>query len=76
MDLTIQLNGQEYPGLVMLTMVSALKALLHKRVDKSWHDDIIVLLVFWMTMVSLNEQMSCFAFSFIKQVGIICVTIT
>ena len=32
-DLT-RLNGQEYPGLVMLTLV-ALKGLLHERVDES-----------------------------------------
>jgi hypothetical protein len=52
-DLT-RLNGQEYPGLVMLTLV-ALKGLLHDRVDVSWHDDIVSVL--WM-MLSLNEQMS------------------
>jgi hypothetical protein len=52
-DLT-RLNGQEYPGLVMLTLV-ALKGLLHERVDESWHDDIVSVL--WM-MLSLNEQMS------------------
>jgi hypothetical protein len=49
-----RLNGQEYPGLVMLTLV-ALKGLLHYRVDNSWHDDIVSVL--WM-MLSLNEQMS------------------
>jgi hypothetical protein len=52
-DLT-RLNGQEYPGLVMLTLI-ALKGLLHERVDESWHDDIVSVL--WM-MLSLNEQMS------------------
>ena len=52
-DLT-RLNGQEYPGLVMLTLV-ALKGLLHERVHESWHDDIVS--VFWM-MLSLNEMMS------------------
>jgi hypothetical protein len=52
-DLT-RLNGQEYPGLVMLTLV-ALKGLLHERVDESWHEDIVSVL--WM-MLSLNEQMS------------------
>jgi hypothetical protein len=52
-DLT-RLNGQEYPGLVMLTLV-ALKGLLHERVHESWHDDIVSVL--WM-MLSLNEQMS------------------
>jgi hypothetical protein len=51
-DLT-QLNGQEYPGLVMLTLV-ALKGILQDRVNESWHDDIASLL--WM-MLSLNEQM-------------------
>jgi hypothetical protein len=50
----MQLNGQEYPGLVMLTLI-ALKGLLHERVDKSWHADITSVL--WM-MLSLNEQMS------------------
>jgi hypothetical protein len=52
-DLT-RLNGQEYPGLVMLTLV-ALKGILHDRVDESWHHDIASLL--WM-MLSLNKQMS------------------
>ena len=52
-DLT-RLNGQEYPGLVMLTLI-ALKGLLHERVDESWHDDIVSVL--WM-MLTLNEQMS------------------
>jgi hypothetical protein len=53
-DLT-RLNGQEYPGLVMLTLV-ALKRLFHERVvDESWHDDIVSVL--WM-ILSLNEQMS------------------
>jgi hypothetical protein len=52
-DLT-RLNGQEYPGLVMLTLV-ALKGILMDSVDESWHDDIASLL--WM-MLSLNEQMS------------------
>jgi hypothetical protein len=49
-----RLNGQEYPGLVMLTLVT-MKGLLHERVDESWHDDIVSVL--WM-MLSLNEQMS------------------
>jgi hypothetical protein len=52
-DLT-RINGQEYPGLVMLTLVT-LKGLLHDRVDESWHDNIVSVL--WM-MLSLNEQMS------------------
>jgi hypothetical protein len=52
-DLT-RLNGQEYPGLVMLTLV-ALKGILNDKVDETWHDDIASLL--WM-MLSLNEQMS------------------
>jgi hypothetical protein len=48
------LNGQQYPSLVMLTLV-ALEGLLYQRVDNSWHDDIVSVL--WM-MLSLNEQMS------------------
>ena len=52
-DLT-RLNGQEYPGLVMLTIV-ALKALLHEKVPSDRHDDIIRL--FWWMLV-LNEMMN------------------
>jgi hypothetical protein len=49
-----QLNGQEYAGLVMLTLV-ALKGILNNKLDETWHDDIASLL--WM-MLSLNEQRS------------------
>jgi hypothetical protein len=50
----MRLNGQEYPGLVMLTIV-ALKALLHEKVPSDRHDDIIRL--FWWMLV-LNEMMN------------------
>ena len=52
-DLT-RLNGQEYPGLVMLTLV-ALKGLLHEHVDEGVHKDIVR--VFWWMLV-LNEMMN------------------
>jgi hypothetical protein len=52
-DLT-RLNGQEYPGLVMLTVV-ALKGLLHEKVPASMHADIVR--VFWWMLV-LNEMMN------------------
>ena len=52
-DLT-RLNGQEYPGLVMLTIV-ALKGLLHEKVPEDAHKDIIRL--FWWMLV-LNEMMN------------------
>jgi hypothetical protein len=48
------LNGQEYPGLMMLTTV-ALKALLHEKVPIDRHKDIICL--FWWMLV-LNEMMN------------------
>jgi hypothetical protein len=65
-DLT-RLNGQEYPGLVMLTLI-ALKGLLQERVDVSWHDDIVSVL--WM-MLSLNKQMSspCISSSDLEVLG-------
>jgi hypothetical protein len=52
-DLT-RLNGQEYPGLVMLTIV-VMKALLHEKVPQDRHEDIIHL--FWWMLV-LNEMMN------------------
>jgi hypothetical protein len=52
-DLTC-LNGQEYPGLVMLTII-ALKGLLHEKVPHNLHDDIVR--VFWWMLV-LNEMMN------------------
>jgi hypothetical protein len=52
-DLT-RLNGQEYPGLVMLTVV-ALKGLLHGHVPVGVHKDIVR--VFWWMLV-LNEMMN------------------
>ena len=52
-DLT-RLNGQEYPGLVMLTIVS-LKGLLHEFVPQDRHENLIHLL-WWMLV--LNEMMN------------------
>jgi hypothetical protein len=52
-DLT-QLNGQEYPGLVMLTLVT-LKPLLHNKLPVSKQHDIILL--FWRMLV-LNDMMN------------------
>jgi hypothetical protein len=53
-DLT-RLNGQEYPGLVFLTLVT-IKPLLHEStMHPEWHGSIIRVL--WM-MLSLNEMMS------------------
>ena len=52
-DLT-RLNGQEYPGLVMLTLV-ALKVLLHEKVPPNLHANIVR--VFWWMLV-LNEMMN------------------
>jgi hypothetical protein len=52
-DLT-RLNGQEYPGLVMLTIV-ALKGLLPEKVPHNLHNDIVR--VFWWMLV-LNEMMN------------------
>ena len=53
MDL-MRLNGQEYPGLIMLTLV-ALKVLLPNRVPLSKQKEIILL--FW-RMLILNDMMS------------------
>jgi hypothetical protein len=50
----MHLNGQEYPGLMMLTII-ALKALLHEKVPEDRHEDIIHL--FWWMLV-LNEMMN------------------
>jgi hypothetical protein len=52
-DLT-RLNGQEHPGLVMLTII-ALKGLLHEKVPHNLHDDIVH--VSWLMLV-LNEMMN------------------
>ena len=50
----MRLNGQEYPGLVMLTLI-ALKVLLPNRVSLSKRKEIILL--FW-RMLILNDMMN------------------
>lgn len=53
-DLT-RLNGQEYPGLVFLTLVTIKPLLYESTMHQEWHGSIIKVL--WM-MLSLNEMMS------------------